>query len=276
MPSNEQRRAAAKRKLERQLARQVERAKRRRLITLGSVVVAILVVIGGVFYFTHDSAQAPAAQASNQPKPVTTGGPCGYVKSPEPASKPVGLPPDPNPTPTAGTVGVSLATSQGAVGLSLDRTAAPCTVQSFAHLVTSHYYDGTPCHRLTTGDGLKVLQCGDPTGQGSGGPGYTIKDEPPKDLRPAPAPYDQGGARVYPRGTLAMAKTQQPNSGGSQFFMVYQDSYLPPQYTAFGRIDDAGLSVLDKVAAAGAQPTMGEGDGSPNLPMRIDQATIQS
>ena len=72
-------------------------------------------------------------------------------------------------------------------------------------------------------------------------------------MAPAPEPYGQSGAVVYPRGTLAMAKSSQPNSGGSQFFMVYADSYLPPEYTVFGTIGEPGLQVLDKIAEGGVE-----------------------
>ena len=269
MPSNEQRRQAAKRKLERQLERRAEQAKRRRTITIGATIAVVVVVVAGVFYFTRTGGE-PAAQPQN---PGGTAGPCAYASSGEPASKPVDLPPDPNPTPAQGTENITVQTSQGAIPVTLDRAKAPCTAQSFDHLVKAGYFDGTDCHRLTTGEGLKVLQCGDPSGSGSGGPGYSIKDEPPADLKPAPAPYDQGGSMVYPRGTLAMAKSSKPNSGGSQFFMVYQDSFLPPDYTVFGTIGEEGLAVLDKVGAAGVQPTNGEGDGSPNLPVKIEKAS---
>ncbi|MBB5152804.1 peptidylprolyl isomerase [Saccharopolyspora phatthalungensis] len=270
MPSNEQRRQAAKRKLERQLQRRAEQAKRRRVITASATIVVVIAVVGGVFYFTRngsDSArqQAPQAQAG-------TGGPCAYAKTGEPAAKPVDVPPDPTPTPANGTENLTFRTSQGAIPVTLDHAKAPCTVQSFDHLVRAGYFDSTDCHRLTTGEGLKVLQCGDPSGTGSGGPGYSIKDEPPAGLAPAPSPYDQGGSVVYPRGTLAMAKSSQPNSGGSQFFMVYQDSYLPPNYTVFGTVSPEGLAVLDKVAAAGVQPVNGQDDGSPKLPVKIESA----
>lgn len=260
MPSNEQRRQAAKRKLERQIQRREEQAKRRRVITVGATIAVVFLLVVGVFYFTRETPPPPVA--------------CGYQPTPEePAAKPVGLPPDPAPTPSQGTVPVALKTSQGTINLTLDRAKAPCAAQSFQHLVQSKYFDGTDCHRLTTDQGLKVLQCGDPTGTGRGGPGYTIKDEPPKDLKPAPG---QAESRIYPRGTLAMAKKSQPNTGGSQFFMVYQDSYLPPDYAVFGTIGDAGLAVLDKVAAAGAKPENEQGATAPNLPVHIDQAAVAS
>jgi peptidyl-prolyl cis-trans isomerase B (cyclophilin B) len=184
----------------------------------------------------------------------STHGPCQYTKTPdEPAARPVPLPPDPARTPSRGTVRVDVSTNQGPLPLTLDRAKAPCTVQSFVHLARWKFYDRTTCHRLTTYPTLEVLQCGDPTGTGEGGPGYRYKDELPVDL--APAPTDPTGARkIYPRGTLAMANAG-PDTNGSQFFLVYGNAYLRPNYTIFGTIGDPGLATLDKVAAAGVQPT---------------------
>ena len=114
-----------------------------------------------------------------------------------------------------------------------------------------------------------MLQCGDPTGTGTGGPGYTINDEPPTGLAPDPS----GQAVIYPRGTVAMAKTSAPDSGGSQFFLVYADSTLPPEYTVFGTIDEEGLATVDKVAQAGSDNANGPGDGKPVTAVTIETAT---
>jgi peptidyl-prolyl cis-trans isomerase B (cyclophilin B) len=281
VPSNEQRRQAAKRKLERQLTRRAERTRRRRLVGVVGTVVAVVVVVGGIYFFntqgSGDSAAAGQSAAPSTPpgQPKTTDGPCKYTETPdEPAAKPAGLPEDPKQTPNRGTVNITLKTEQGDIPLSLDRSKAPCTVQSFVHLVKQKYFDGSPCHRLTTKDPLKVLQCGDPTGKGSGGPGYTVKDEKPTDLKPAP----DGQGSTYPRGVLAMANTGQPNTGGSQFFMVYADSTLPPDYTVFGTISPEGLKVVDKIAAGGDDGAYepSPGGGKPKLPATIQQATAAS
>ena len=145
-----------------------------------------------------------------------------------------------------------LQTNRGDIPLVLDRAMAPCTVQSFLHLARHKFYDQTTCHRLTAYPTLSVLQCGDPSGTGEGGPGYKFKDELPTDLPSSPT--DPTGARkVYARGLLAMANAG-PDTNGSQFFLVYRDSALRPNYTVFGYIEPEGLTTLDAIAAGGVVP----------------------
>jgi peptidyl-prolyl cis-trans isomerase B (cyclophilin B) len=207
------------------------------------------------------SAPAEASQVVAAPagKPTTpsgsTTGPCKYTATPDdPSPRPVSLPPDPTPTPSKGVVRVILATNQGPMLLTLDRAKAPCTVQSFLHLAKSRFYNFTTCHRLTLYPTLRVLQCGDPTGTGERGPGYSSKDELPTNLPLWPNDPPTSPARLYARGTLAMANAG-PNTNGSQFFLTFEDSRLRPNYTIFGTIDPIGLKVLDKIAAAGIVPT---------------------
>ncbi|SCG55929.1 peptidyl-prolyl cis-trans isomerase B (cyclophilin B) [Micromonospora echinaurantiaca] len=215
----------------------------------------------------------PTATAGGE-RPRTTPGPCAYTETPEdPAARPVPLPPDPRRTPDRGTVRVTLRTNQGPIGLTLDRAAAPCTVQSFLHLVRHRFYDRTSCHRLTAYPTLKVLQCGDPSGTGSGGPGYRYRDELPTDLPPAPTD-PTGERKVYARGVLAMANAG-PDTNGSQFFLVQSNSALRPHYTIFGSVDAAGLATLDRIAAGGIAPTAEDPapvDGAPALPVEICRA----
>ena len=279
MPTSKQRREAARRHLERQLERRQQRDARRRQMTLVGTVVGTLVifaiVITTIVMLTHDNKKSttaagtptgtatPSASASSTAKP----GECNFVAGGTAVRK-VSLPAAK--APTSGIATATVKTTQGDMTFRLDRSKAPCTVASFASLITQKYYDNTPCHRLTT-SGIFVLQCGDPTGVGSGGPGYTIPDEKPTTLAPSPA---GNGTVTYPRGTLAMAKTSAPNSGGSQFFLVYADSTLPPDYTVFGRIDEAGLATIDKVAAAGADDSNGAGDGKPKTPVEIQKVTV--
>ncbi|MFB8777911.1 peptidylprolyl isomerase [Streptomyces broussonetiae] len=158
---------------------------------------------------------------------------------------------------------MKLATTCGDIDIDLKASAAPHTVNSFNFLAGKGYFDHTTCHRLTT-NGIYVLQCGDPTGSGTGGPGYTIPDENLKD--------ESLKDDVYPAGTVAMANTGQKDSGGSQFFLVYQDSQLPPNYTPFGTVSESGMAVLKKIADAGENT--GAGDGAPNATVVINEATV--
>ena len=199
-------------------------------------------------------ASTPTASGSASPGATT----CDYPSDPQaPAARKVDLPPA---TPTvSGQVPATIATSVGTLQATLDADKAPCTVNSFVSLAKQGFYDNTPCHRLTT-RGIFVLQCGDPTGTGTGGPGYTIPDE-------------LSGAETYGAGTLAMANTNQPNTGGSQFFIVYKDTGLPPQYTVFGHITSGGVKAVLKVAAQGTDNAFGQGDGHPKTKVTITKVT---
>ena len=151
-----------------------------------------------------------------------------------------------------------LYTDQGLIAFQALTAQAPCTTFSFRFLADHQYFDRTHCHRLTT-KGIYVLQCGDPTGTGSGGPGYSFNDE------------NLAGA-TYPAGTVAMANAG-PNTNGSQFFFVWKDTTLPPDYTPFGRVT-SGMAVLQKIAAAGEDDQNGPGDGFPTLPVDINRVAI--
>ncbi|MCE0767500.1 peptidylprolyl isomerase [Pseudonocardia kujensis] len=267
MATNEMRREAAKRKLASQQKRRAERARRqKRVAVISSAAAVVVVVVAVVLLTTAPWKSEPVASQQAAAPPGTVN--CQYPADGT-AAKPAN-PPQADAVSNQGTVPVSLTTSAGAIGLTLNRAEAPCTVNSFTSLASQGYFNDTPCHRLTTSEGLKVLQCGDPSGQGTGGPGYTIADEPPAKLAPA----GQTGVVIYPRGTVAMAKTSAPNSGGSQFFLVYADSTLPPDYTVFGTIDEAGLATIDKIAAAGTDDSNGTGDGKPKTPVTIQTATV--
>jgi peptidyl-prolyl cis-trans isomerase B (cyclophilin B) len=209
---------------------------------------------------TPASIPTAIAPAPVRPTPLASEVSCTYKKSAEPASKKVDAPKNGKVSAT-GKDTVTLATSVGDLKLTLDRALAPCTVNSFVSLVGQKYFDNTVCHRMTTGQGLQVLQCGDPSGTGSGGPGYSFADEVFPTLK-------------YGRGTLAMANSG-PNTNGSQFFVVYGDaSVLNPAYTAFGTVDAASLAVIDKVARKGVRSsTPGSGDGKPVTPVTIKTGT---
>lgn len=209
---------------------------------------------------------ANTATVTTAPAPTSTPSTsdCDYRRAAEePADgRDVGLP-DGSKAPAT----VTLVTNHGEIPLTMAVDDAPCTTASIAHLAESGFYDGSPCHRLTKAETLSVLQCGDPTGQGTGGPGYTIPDENPTGLEDAGA----GGYVKYPRGTVAMANTGVPHSGGSQFFLVYADSVLPPTYAVFATIDDKGMAVMDKITGPGVSG--GGQDGPPSLAVTIERAT---
>lgn len=295
MPTNEQRRETAKRKLERQLERRAKNAKRRRALVIAGCVVAAAAVVAAIVVLVindknkHKSSTAsPATTASSAPASTTTpptettppvapmpsfkpsanlGANCQYPASADPATKPV-KPPHSGKVPTdPATVSASMVTTEGNIGLLLENNESPCTVNSFASLAGQAYFNNTKCHRLTTSATLAVLQCGDPKGDGTGGPGYQFANEYPTDQYPAKDPKLQQ-AVLYPRGTLAMANAG-PGTNGSQFFLVYKDSELPPQYTVFGKIQDDGLATLDKIAKGGI------GGGGEDGPPAVD-VTIKS
>lgn len=162
----------------------------------------------------------------------------------------------PSPTVAAATLTATVTTTCGPLQIELYADRAPVTVASFAFLAQEGYWVDSPCHRLTT-EGIFVLQCGDPTGTGRGGPGYAFGVEN--------APSDG----VYPAGTVAMARTTDPNSNGAQFFIVYGDTRLPVEgggYSIFGRVT-TGMDIVDLVAAQGVDG--GGPDGRPAQPISI-------
>jgi len=296
VPSNEQRRATAKRKLERQITRRAERARRRKQLTIAGSVLGVVIVAAagvGIYYLTHDNHSQNSAAASTTsadaslsntpqaapppaPKPRAATVSCTYRDGGQ-AAKKVNKP-DGADVSTTGSPKVSIDSSQGPIGITLHAAESPCTVNSFASLVKQHFYDGAPCHRLST-EGLKMLQCGDPTGTGQGGPGYAFDNEYPTDQYGKADPAAQQPV-LYKRGVVAMANAGPDQSGGgtngSQFFLIDGDSPLPPQYTIFGTVDGAGLKTLDKIAAAGDDHSMDSsaGGGKPNLPVTFKSATV--
>ena len=165
---------------------------------------------------------------------------------------------------------LTLNTNCGPIRAILLTKRAPQTTTNISFLANSKYYNGTICHRLTT-DGLYVLQCGDPTAQGAGSPGgwsgYKEENLP------------KVGAKNYPAGTLAMANSG-PGTNGSQFFLVYADTQLGPNYTIFGRIT-SGLDLLKKIAEVGAYKVESDGqayyapDGFPIQLVVIETASAK-
>jgi peptidyl-prolyl cis-trans isomerase B (cyclophilin B) len=154
---------------------------------------------------------------------------------------------------------ISFTTNQGEIVIETTPSLAPLTVNAIAALAQKNYFDKTICHRLTT-EGIYVLQCGDPTGTGTGGPGFNIPDEN------LPQPIDNN----YPAGTVAMANAG-PGTSGSQFFLVYQDTTLGPDYTIWGSIT-SGLDILQTIASAGVVD--GGADGAPLTGVTIESTKV--
>jgi len=289
--TNQQRREAAKRKLERQQERQGNREVRRKRVAAITAALVVLAVVGATVAFATmgtgpskpgdgsalpteppitTAPAAPVTPASIptqiaaplvRPKPFPATVSCSYLPD-EASVKPVN-PPAGTAIPAKGAVPVALTTSVGQIVLQLDRALAPCTVNSFVSLAQQGYFNNTSCHRLTTSRGLQVLQCGDPTGTGSGGPGYKFADETFPELK-------------YGRGQVAMANAG-PNTNGSQFFMIYGDaSALSPDYTVFGTISPVSLPLLDSVAKAGHDGSMdpSPGGGKPNMAVTITATKV--
>ncbi|KNX38919.1 hypothetical protein VV01_20165 [Luteipulveratus halotolerans] len=237
--------------------------------------IAAAVALGAASLVVPATAHAAEAPADTPP----TTGPCAYTPlADQTYSTWVGLPQDPAHTPDRSTAKATLETTQGDIPIVLERAKAPCTVQNFSFLQHRGYFDGTTCHRLTAyqtpPSALSVLQCGDPLGTGWGDPGYAFKDEltSAQALPNWPGTTD-GSRKVYSRGTLAMANGG-PDTNGSQFFLVYEDSRLRPDYTVFGHVTEEGMRTLDKLAAGGIDPGA-EGtpqDGTPVLTTTIERA----
>jgi peptidyl-prolyl cis-trans isomerase B (cyclophilin B) len=266
---------------ERRLQRRTERDRRAKQWTAAAIVAVLVAGIGvgsaalaGAFS-SHKS--KPAAAASHPPSISPTAGPsptaspsstavpamvngkCIYTASGTAARK-VSVPPaKPD---TKASYQATLATNRGNIVIDLLNSQAPCTVNSFVSLADQGFFNKTPCPRLSNTSGLFILQCGDPTGTGSGGPGYEFASE------------NLTGA-TYPAGTLAMANSGAPDSNGSQFFLVFQQTSLTPSYTPFGHVV-GGLNILQNVGKRGFGPPLSTyGGGAPKEKVEIESVTIK-
>lgn len=255
--SNKREREYERRRQEKWQAKQQEAAaRRRRQIVAGSVVGALVLVIGivAVVVATSSDSPAPAATASDAPD----------VDQPVDQPTNSDLVPDPSLSEGREWTG-ELTLNSGSLGITLDGAAAPQAVANFVTLAREGFFDDTTCHRLTT-EHIYVLQCGDPDATGMGGPGYSwgpVENAPADD--------------VYPAGTIAMARQQGNGSSmGSQFFIVYDTSSIPSDqaggYTVFGQVT-SGLDVVKAIADAGT--ATGSSDGSPVSDVIIEGVNIQ-
>ena len=268
----ERQRKLARERYQRRAVRQAHRDRRTRqwTVAVSAVVVVVAIAVGGILFASRSTgttstpAATPSASASPTPSatPSTVAEPathCTYAANP-PAARPVTMPPA---TPDyKATYQATITTNRGPIVIDLLNSKATCTVNSFVHLAAAGFYSRTPCPRITTSQGLYILQCGDPTGKGSGGPGYEFASE------------NLTGA-TYPAGTLAMANSGAPDSNGSQFFLVYRDTSLPPSYTPFGKIV-SGLNILQNVGKRGYGPPLNQaGGGAPKESVEIESVTIK-
>lgn len=250
----------ARAKFQRQQTRRNARQSRIRFLK------AILLVsaIGAVsYYFTNQ-----LGSNSAKPEPITSTAPV-FATAPQIAGCTEAMTPRANnisfpnaPTQTSSPSEIVLETNCGDITIQTD-SSAPKTVGIMSFLIENSFYNGIKCHRLTTEE-IYVLQCGDPRGDSKGGPGFNFDDEN--------LPADSGnGTAIYPAGTVAMANSG-PNTNGSQFFLVYENSPLPPNYSIWGTITE-GLDRISAIAAAGT--IQGTTDGSPLQPVVISSATTR-
>ncbi|GAB3664974.1 peptidylprolyl isomerase [Actinocorallia lasiicapitis] len=266
MAGKDRNKQLARERFERQQARRAaEEAKAKRQRTIGAVIASVVVLGAGVAAFVLTRGDDKKDDVVAQPTGKTAApGECAYTPTAEAAAKDVGIPPADPPATAKKTVNATIKTNVGDVKVELDGKKAPCTVNSFTYLASKDYYAKTPCHRLTVSEektGLKVLQCGDPSGSGNGGPGYGYGVENVKDAK-------------YAEGVLAMARTSDPNSNGSQFFIVYGDSTsLPSEYTVFGKVTE-GLDKIKEVGKAGAEAPDANGNTAPKKKVEISSITI--
>ena len=210
---------------------------------------------------THVTRSSTIFKSPNhKPKPLaaTIAPTAGCVKTNATAHKPIKVGYPDSKTATVDRV-FTLNTNCGAIIFKAFGKKAVSTVIAMSFLAKSGYFDHSLCHRITT-SGIFVLQCGDPTASGSGGPPFSYRDEN--------LPADE--ADDYPAGTIAMANSGL-NTNGSQFFIVYKDTYLPPSYTIWGVVTQ-GLDIVKRVAAAGVLG--GGNDGTPKMTIAIESVTV--
>ena len=241
----------------------INRINKKSPAALAALFLSVVLISGCSTTGVTDDQAAPAASAelsqsasANAPAPAT-GGPCKPSSAVGSPAKDVGAPNDVLP---AKTYTFTFETNCGEIVIEADAAKAPITVSTLAFLTKGGFYNGTICHRLTT-QGLFVLQCGDPTGTGGGGPNFTFKDEN------LPAQVDNN----YPAGSVAMANSG-PNTNGSQFFLVYDDTTLGANYNLWGKITK-GLEIIKSIAAYGT--ANGSGDGAPKATVEIMTATVK-
>jgi peptidyl-prolyl cis-trans isomerase B (cyclophilin B) len=270
LPIDRDRARAKRRYARRQAADAAHAAARRRNQQILGAVIAVVVVAAGIFGISRLAGGSSDVAVTTSATPTAGSSPsagstavAGCTPPPAAPSTPARFTALPPKTLAEGKVWHAVVTTNcGTIELDLLGDKAPQTVSSFLFLARKGFYDDSPCHRLTTTSTLKVLQCGDPTGTGTGGPGYQY------DVENVPADGS------YPAGTLAMARGQATTSNGSQFFITYGDSTLSPAgggYTVFGTVTK-GLDILTHIAQGGTADA--SSDGAPAQPISIESITV--
>jgi peptidyl-prolyl cis-trans isomerase B (cyclophilin B) len=276
--NRDRQRANARARLEREMAERAEHRRRRRRTQTAIAIGAgsLVVVLGAVWIVVglgdnkKKTTASPSASASTSAAPAS----CTWNPVIDPSASPkpsmpaelrdVGTPPTSG-EPRTGTQLMTMTTNLGVIKIEVDTAHAPCAAQSFTYLAGKKFFDNSKCHRMVT-TGIYVLQCGDPTATGRGGPTYRFEEENlPTNKRPA-----------YPEGVVALANSGQPGTSGSQFFIVYKDTDLQANYTVLGHVTE-GLDIIKKVAEAGVVPAadaQGPGDGAPKTEVKIQTLTV--
>ncbi|GAB3857394.1 peptidylprolyl isomerase [Dactylosporangium cerinum] len=258
-------------------------SRRRRNTTIAATAGGLVVLLGVAWLVVvmtkGDDKTEPSAASSASAAPTS----CTWLPLVDPSASPapeipkevkdVGTPPTSG-EPRTGSQTMTMDTSVGTIKIKVDTANAPCAAASFTYLASKKFFDGSKCHRLVT-QSIYVLQCGDPSGTSLGGPTYRYAEENlPTGRRPA-----------YTEGMVAIAKTQNPASSGSQFFIVYKDiESLSADYTVLGRVTE-GLDLVKKVAEAGTVPdpaasgdpaAAASGDGAPKTEVKINSLTMSA
>jgi len=268
---NANRRASTRNRLARDAQARAEAAARRRkhrLALLGAVLAFLVLAGAGIFWAVRDSS-GKAATAT----PSATAASCLWSVVPTDARakemRDVGTPPG-TAVPRTGTATMTITTNRGVIKVAVDRAKAPCAAASFTYLASKRFFDNSPCHRLVDTT-LHALHCGDPAGDGWGGPTYRYADENvPTDRRPA-----------YPKGTVALANGGE-NTNQSQFYIIWADSDVSAEAPILGQVTE-GLDIVEAVAKGGndgafeknADGTPGPGGGHPKLPVTIQSLTVR-
>jgi peptidyl-prolyl cis-trans isomerase B (cyclophilin B) len=268
-------RAAVRAKMEREMAQRAEAARRKRRLQarIGAVVAGVVIIGAAIWIIAAATGGKPVAAPSPTPEPECIWTPMiDPSQSPAPSlpagRKDVGLPP--NKVPRSGYQVMTITTNLGVVKVEMNLSKAPCTAASMAYLAEKKFFDGSGCHRLA--QTIFALQCGDPSGTGSGGPAYAyVNENVPSGKRP---PYHEGD--------VAMANSDDPSqpslgTNGSQFFFIYANPLeaLPANYTLFGRIIE-GLDIVKRVAAGGDDGKFepSPGGGQPKITFTFTSVTV--